>query len=158
MPYFTPAWLRFTHVLAKTRCFLVGVWCFEGDFVSRGFRMKNVKMFTLAAMFLAVVGFSLNAAADSKSIKEVMKGGNFKKCCEAASKKDASDADKKAFAELCESLAANKCPKGDEESWKAKTSALVAASKALVAGDKDAGKKVGAAANCKACHDVHKGK
>lgn len=156
MPCFTPAWLRFTHVLAKTRCFLVGVWCFEGDFVSRGFRMKNVKMFTLAAMFLAVVGFSLNAAADSKSIKEVMKGGNFKKCCEAASKKGASDADKKAFAELCESLAANKCPKGDAESWKAKTSALVAASKALVAGDKDAGKKVAAAANCTACHKEHK--
>ena len=134
----------------------MGVWCFEGGFVSRGFRMKNVKMFTLAAMFLAVVGFSLNAAADSKSIKEIMKGGNFKKCCEAASKKDASDADKKAFAELCESLAANKCPKGDAASWKAKTEALVSASKALVAGDKDAGKKVSAAANCKACHDVHK--
>ena len=92
-----------------------------------------------------------------KSIKEVMKGLNFKKGAEAASKMDASDADKKAFASLCESLAANKCPKGDIESWKAKTNALVAASKALVAGDKDAGKKVAAAANCRACHDGHKG-
>jgi len=118
--------------------------------------MRTVKFFALAALCLAAVGFSINAAADSKSIKEIMKGGNFKKCCEAASKKGASAADKKAFADLCEALAANKCPKGDAASWKAKTEALVAASKALVAGDKDAGKKVGAAANCKACHDVHK--
>lgn len=118
--------------------------------------MRTVKFFGLAALCLAAIGLSINAAADTKSIKEVMKGGNFKKCCEAANKKGASEADKKAFADLCESLAANKCPKGEEASWKAKTSALVAASKALVAGDKDAGKKVGAAVNCKACHDNHK--
>ena len=131
--------------------------------------------FTFAPSLRDLVGFRLARTADIKaavvppvpkpdppieykSIKEVMKGGNFKKGAEAASKMDASDADKKAFASLCESLAANKCPKGDIESWKAKTNALVAASKALVAGDKDAGKKVAAAANCKACHDGHKGK
>lgn len=118
--------------------------------------MRTVKFFALAALCLAAVGISINAAADSKSIKEIMKGNGFQKCCAAATKEGASAADKKAFADLCESLAANKCPKGDGASWKSKTEALVAASKALVAGEKDAAKKVGAAVNCKACHSVHK--
>lgn len=118
--------------------------------------MRNLKLFGLAAMFLALVGFSINAAADGKSIKDIMKDKGLQKACAKATGKGATEADKKAFAELCEALCANKCPKGDGDSWKAKTQALVAASKALVAGEKDAGKKVGAAVNCKACHDAHK--
>lgn len=47
---------------------------------------------------------------------------------------------------------------GDEASWKAKTAALVAASDLLVKGDEKGIAALQAAANCKACHDVHKGK
>ncbi|MSR31046.1 MAG: hypothetical protein EXR99_06010 [Gemmataceae bacterium] len=118
--------------------------------------MRNLKLFGLAAMFLGLVGFSINGAADSKSIKDIMKGAGLKKACEKATAKGATEADKKAFAELCEALAANKCPKGDEESWKKKTGALVAASKALAADEKGALAKVKTATICKNCHDLHK--
>jgi len=48
--------------------------------------------------------------------------------------------------------------KGDDASWKAKTAALVAASDLLVKGDEKGIAALQAAADCKACHTVHKGK
>jgi hypothetical protein len=69
-----------------------------------------------------------------------------------------SDEDHKKILEIYEFLATQKPSKGDEASWKAKTAALVAASKDLVdkkAGAAEAFKK---ASDCKACHSVHKGK
>jgi hypothetical protein len=54
-------------------------------------------------------------------------------------------------------LAANKPPKGEEESWKEKTTALLTAAKDVAAGKDGAGDALGKAANCMECHKAHKG-
>jgi surface antigen len=107
----------------------------------------------------AVAVFSLVLFLDSNSqggdkkpasikvvMQKAMKGGL---CGKVASGK-ASDEEKKQLVSLFTDLAANKAPKGDADSWKAKTTALVEAAKS---GDGAALKK---AANCAACHKEHK--
>ena len=113
-----------------------------------------------AVALVAFVGLAFSGAADEKpkyTIKEVMKtamkGGLCKK---VASGKD-SDEEKKDLVAMFTALSQNKPPQGEAASWKQKTNALVVAAKAAQKGDEGAGKKLGAAANCKACHDVHKG-
>src|SRR5262245_47400938 len=91
------------------------------------------------------------------SISEVMlkahKGGLLTKV--AAGKGDKADAEK--LLEMYTELAKNKPPEGDAESWKKFTDGLVAAAKVAVKGGPDAGKRLKKAANCTACHKVHKG-
>lgn len=53
-------------------------------------------------------------------------------------------------------LISAKPPRGDEASWKAKTTALLAAAEGLKIGAPDAAAKYKEAVNCKACHSVHK--
>ena len=53
-------------------------------------------------------------------------------------------------------LTTAKPPKGDEASWKDKTSKLLAAAMALEKGGPDAVAKYKEALNCKACHSVHR--
>jgi hypothetical protein len=83
---------------------------------------------------------------------KAMKGGLCKKVASGS----ASDEDKAALVEMFVALAANKPPKGEAASWKAKTGALVKAAKAAAAGDEGAGAALKKAANCGACHKVHK--
>ncbi len=71
--------------------------------------------------------------------------------------------DGKATAEEMKTLIANykllttaKPPKGDIESWKDKTSKLLATAEALEKGEPAATAKYKEAVNCKACHNVHK--
>ena len=47
--------------------------------------------------------------------------------------------------------------KGEDASWKEKTGALVTALEKLEKGQADAGAGVKKAANCKSCHNAHKG-
>ena len=61
-------------------------------------------------------------------------------------------ANKKVLAKYAAWLAAYKPPKGDDASWKEKTGAIV---KAIKTDNQAALKK---ATNCKACHNIHKGK
>ncbi len=68
----------------------------------------------------------------------------------------ASDDEKKMLVELYEALGKNKPPKGDEDEWKKRTDALVKAAKAAEEGAKDAGKQLGKASNCLACHKAHR--
>jgi hypothetical protein len=109
----------------------------------------------------AVTVFALIIALDSNSqggdkkdpvtIKVIMRKGLDKGgLLEKVLKKTASDDEKKQFVELIEALAATKCPRGDEDSWKEKTTALLAAAK----GDDLAA--LSKASNCKACHSEHK--
>jgi len=79
-------------------------------------------------------------------MQKAMKGGL---CTKVASGK-ASDDEKKQLVALFTDLAANKAPKGEADSWKDKTKALIDAAKS---GDGAALKK---AADCKGCHSVHK--
>jgi hypothetical protein len=60
------------------------------------------------------------------------------------------------LAEYYESLPLNEPPRGEIASWKEKTAALVKASRALKAGESGAVDLYKNAANCKACHSVHK--
>jgi surface antigen len=124
----------------------------------RGMR-QVLRMSGLMAL-IAYVGVAVGAAEDKKpkyTIKEVMakamKGGLCKKCASGK----ASDDEKKELVELFTALSENSPPKGEKESWKKKTKALVDAAKSLADGGTGAGKKLGGAANCKACHSSHKG-
>jgi len=89
------------------------------------------------------------------TIKEVMKNAHGKgKLRDKVTSGMASDEEKKQLVEYYEALAANKPPKGDEASWKEKTSELLAAAKAAAAGDDSKLKAV----KCMDCHQAHKGK
>jgi hypothetical protein len=91
------------------------------------------------------------------SIKEVMlkahKGGLLNKV--AAGKGEKADAEK--LLEFYIALAKNKPPEGDANSWKRFTMGLIMAAKVAVEGGPDAGKRLKGAANCTACHKLHKG-
>ncbi|MFO0864013.1 MAG: hypothetical protein U0744_05060 [Gemmataceae bacterium] len=82
----------------------------------------------------------------SEVMKKAMKGGL---CAKVASGK-ASAEEQKQLVELFEAMCENKAPKGEQKAWVSKCEALIKAAK-----DGD-GKALKAAANCKACHDVHK--
>jgi surface antigen len=117
------------------------------------------KMVTLMAALVATValvsGLSQAGTADAtikKVMKEAMKGGLCKKV--ASGKAEA--ADKEALLKHFKDLAAATPPAGEADSWKAKTTALVAGAQAAVDGKEDAGALLLKAANCKACHDVHR--
>lgn len=115
--------------------------------------MKVVVAGILVTLALLFAVAQQNDAGEGKAkykiaevMKKAMKGGL---CAKVAGGK-ASDEEKKELVELFTALGQNTPPKGDAESWKAKTTALLEAAKA---GDGAALKK---AANCGACHSVHK--
>jgi cytochrome c553 len=116
----------------------------------------------VALVVLGGLAFVVNLTsrgADDKpvAIKEVMKtcmkGGL---CAKVASGK-ANAEEKKKLVALFEDLHKNKPPKGDAEHFKKMATALVDAAKAVVEKKEGAGAKLKAAANCKECHDNHKG-
>jgi surface antigen len=117
------------------------------------------KMVTLVAALIATVGLvgglssaSTPDATIKKVMKEAMKGGLCKKV--ASGKAEA--ADKEALLKHFKDMAAATPPAGDDASWKEKTAALVTGAQAAVDGKENAGALILKAANCKACHDVHK--
>jgi hypothetical protein len=121
-----------------------------------------MRKLVVAGMVLAFgwLAVSLFAAEDEKpkhSIKDVMKVCMKGGLCAKVAKGEASDEDKAKLVECFTALAANKPPKGEEESWKAKTDALLSAAKAAAEGKDGAGDKLKAAANCMECHKAHKG-
>jgi hypothetical protein len=97
-------------------------------------------------------------AEDEVTIKDVMKKAHQGKpsLLQKATGPKATDEDKKMLLELYQALGKNKPPKGDEDAWKKRTDAIVAAAKDLVAGAKGAGPKLSKAAACGACHGAHK--
>ncbi len=128
--------------------------------------MRNA--IAICAMLAVAGSLALKAVAADKAdgdkpkytIKQVMKDVHAGK--ESVLKKviagKASDAEKEKLLEMYQSLAKSKPPQGDAASWKAKTEALVAAAQAEVDGAEGAGAKLEKAANCGACHGVHKPK
>lgn len=136
--------------------------------------MKKNQQIAAAALSLALVIsgglFASNLrAADAKKgdgkkddpIERVMK--DYHKApkgvdplCKKASNGTATPEELKKLIAGYKELCAAKPPKGDEASWKEKTSKLYAASQALPKGGPDAIAKYKEALNCKACHSVHK--
>jgi hypothetical protein len=116
--------------------------------------LRSVKVLALAGLLLACVCLVF-AEEDKKpkyTIKQVMakamKGGL---CVKVASGK-ASDKEKEQLVELFTALGDSKPPRGGSSDWKERTGALVEAAKG------SEGAKLRKAADCKACHSLHKGK
>ena len=86
-------------------------------------------------------------------MKHAMKGPLLKKVADG----NASTEEKKELLEMLVALGKNEPAKGDAESWKKLTDALVKAGKAAVDDEKTAGEMLKKAADCKACHTAHKG-
>lgn len=109
----------------------------------------------------AAIGFGFVFAADEGSgpkytIKEIMekghKDGLLKTVLENGRHRDAME-----LMDLYASLAEQDPPKGDAESWKQKSDALMIAVARVSVKRKDGIEMLKEASNCKACHSVHKG-
>ena len=115
---------------------------------------------TLAAGLLVVggvAGLSQARNAEELTIKDVMKEGFKGELAKKVGGGTATEDEKKRLLTLVKALSSAKPPRGDEKSWEDKTKALVAAAQAAVDGKADAAGQMKNAANCKACHDTHKG-
>jgi hypothetical protein len=126
--------------------------------------MRTLKFIVAPALILGlVIGLAALRAADDApkyTIKEVMKmahAGDNSLAKKVTSGK-ATKEDKKKLVDLYTALAADMPTKGDAESWKDKTGALLDAAKGVEDGKDGAAKDLKKAMDCKACHTVHKGK
>lgn len=123
---------------------------------------KSSILLTLA--LLAVTGFAFKAMAEGDKkespIGQVMKD-HFKGDTSTIKKAAKGEASKEEIAKLVAALKvlqSEKASKGEASSWKEKTDALVLAGEKLEKGEAGAGEALKTAANCKACHDVHREK
>lgn len=120
--------------------------------------MRLTSMYAVAVAAIIAAGFVMADDKDKPKhdIKAVMKTAMKGGLCKKVGDGQASDAEKKELLELFEALGKNKPPKGDEKSWKEKTTALVDAAKACAENKDGAADKLKKAANCGACHKEHK--
>src|SRR5262245_29067267 len=121
--------------------------------------MKKIVFSCAAVAFGLAVLVGVNDAQEKAkfTIKEVMaKAMNApkgeKSLCAKVASGEATAAEKEQLVELFTALHANMPKKGEADSWKQRTEALLAAAKS---GD---GKALKAAADCAGCHKLHKGK
>ncbi|MEO1529650.1 MAG: hypothetical protein AAFX06_29875 [Planctomycetota bacterium] len=122
---------------------------------------KKITTAMACALAFAFIGMPALAADDDDkkpkySTKQIMKEAFKGPLVKKVSSGKASDEEKKKLHEMLVALAKNKPKKGEEDSWKELTAALVKAGKAAVDGQADAGAMLKKAANCKACHSKHK--
>lgn len=114
------------------------------------------------AMLAMIAGLAVVAAsgeaqeAPKHTIKIVMQKAMKGGLCGKVASGKATDEEKKELIELFTALHANKPPKGEEASFKEKAKALLDGAKAA-AEDSKKGGALKKAANCKACHEAHKG-
>ena len=115
-----------------------------------------------ALMVVAFAGLTVCGAGDDKpkyDIETIMDKAHGEKNDKLLKKvlDGKADADeKKQLLEYYTELGKNKPPKGDDKSWKTKTSALVSAAKEVADGKEDGIAHLKKAASCKDCHTVHK--
>ncbi len=123
--------------------------------------MRTLRYFVLAGVAVAVVaglGAYRAADADVKDIETIMDKAHkgdpslFKQVVSGKATKDQA----KELLDLYTDLGKNKPPKGSESDWKKRCDALVTSAKDVVAEKPGATKALATAANCKACHTVHK--
>lgn len=121
---------------------------------------KLIALLSGSLLAICLVGIPATGADDDDEpkfktkdvMKKAFKGPLLKK---VASGK-ASDDEKKELHEMLVALSKNSPPKGEADTWKDLTGALVKAGKLAVDGDSDAAAALKKAANCKACHSKHK--
>ncbi|MEE2990971.1 MAG: hypothetical protein VX715_10180 [Planctomycetota bacterium] len=120
--------------------------------------MKRVIMLTLTMGLVAgltMAGLRAKEKAPAHTTKKVMtavKEGLLKQVLEET----ATAEQQQMLLDYVKALPANKPPKGDAASWKAKTQELIKATKAVVKGRSGAIERLTKASNCKACHTPHK--
>jgi len=123
--------------------------------------MKVVVAIVCAVLSAAMLVGLRSSAAEQPAkytIGEVMKLGQASGLAKKVATGKGDKADAKKLLELYTELAKNQPPAGDADSWKKKTTALIEAARAAVAGDEKAGKLLKASAlNCYSCHNIHKG-
>ena len=78
--------------------------------------------------------------------------------CKKVGKGEATDADLAELLKCYQAMCAETPPKGDKDKWVEKCKALIAAVKKVQAKDSSGVSDFKKAVNCKACHQVHKGK
>lgn len=113
-------------------------------------------VFLAAALAIGFVGIVNQADGGPKikaAMKKCMKGGLCKKVATGEGNAD----DKAVLLAAFKAMATERPPKGDADNWKSKTDALIDAAQLAVNGDPAAGLALKNAANCKDCHDAHKG-
>lgn len=112
------------------------------------------------ALTLMLVVASVGSASADAVIKEAMK--KYHKPEDAIAKKvgkgEASDAELSELLKAYEDMKGAKPAKGDANSWGTKTGAVISALKKVQSKDPSGVSEYKKAINCKACHDVHKGK
>jgi hypothetical protein len=116
---------------------------------------------TLAAGALVWQSSAVGTKEDEDAIKEVMKTCHkapkgVDPICKKAQDGKATPEEIKKLVAGYKVLTTVKPPKGDDASWKEKTSKLYAAALALEKGAPDAAAKYKTVVDCKACHSVHK--
>jgi hypothetical protein len=112
----------------------------------------------LAAIALFSVA-ALRAEDDAKakhSVKEIMAKCMKSGLCKKVADGKATAEETKTLVAMLSELPKNEAPKGDADSWSAKTAAVAAAAKAVGEGKEGAGAALAKAANCAACHKEHK--
>jgi hypothetical protein len=123
--------------------------------------MSRKLLFCFLSCFVAVATFTFSASAEEKDepkykTKEVMKAAFKGPLIKKVASGGATDEEKKKLHEMLVALSKNEAPKGEADSWKELTGALVKAGKAVVEGEDGAAAMLKKAANCKACHSKHK--
>ncbi len=133
--------------------------------------LSRIRLAPLAGLLVAC-SFQASAApaqesgsekpASEMSIKEIMDAAHKKPDGASASllklvaKGEATEAQQQQLLELYESMAKQDPPTGDKKSWKELNDLLIDATKAVVAGDEGADRKLKKASNCIKCHKAHK--
>lgn len=113
----------------------------------------------IVAMGLFGIVVAASAADDGKlSIEQIMKKAfkGERSLVKKIAQNRATEAERKQFLDYVQSLAAQKPPRGTDQSWKEKTSRLVKAAQSAVNAEPGSPKAVDSAASCKACHRLHK--
>ncbi len=124
-------------------------------------RFGLVALFSLS--LLLTFGFAPPVTVDEDdeeepkyTISEVMKEAHKSGLLKKVTGGEASRGEKETLLELYQALAKNEPPKGEDKSWKEKTTAIVKAAQAVYDGDPDAEETLAKAVNCRACHTAHK--
>lgn len=113
---------------------------------------------TALALLFAVA--SLGTASADDAIKEIMKKYHKPEdaICKKVGKGEASDEDLATLLKSYQTMCAATPAKGDKADWVKRCQALIAAVKKVQAKDASGVSDFKKAINCKACHDVYKGK
>ncbi len=122
---------------------------------------RNLLCACVALAIVAAASIPLLRAAEAKpkyTTKEVMKAlhKGQDNIAKHVSSGQGSKEEIDKLVEYYASLPLNEPPKGDKESWSAKSTALFKAAQELKAGKPNALAGYKQAVNCKACHSAHK--